>query len=219
MKTVVGVFAHPDDEALGPSGTIATLAKDYQVYLICVTSGEAAGRTKEEKLTIGEIRREELKNSAKELGVRDVYFLGYEDGELSNNKYHQLAGDIQKKIEELRPETLLTFEMRGVSGHIDHIMVSLVTTFVFCRYSFIKKVMYYCLSRTKSDMMSDYFIYFPRGYEREDVDEIVNVEGVWETKVRAMQCHQSQIGDVKRVLKDSEGLPKEEYFLTLHKDS
>ena len=56
MKTVVGVFAHPDDEALGPSGTIATLAKDYQVYLICVTSGEAAGRTKEEKLTMGESR-------------------------------------------------------------------------------------------------------------------------------------------------------------------
>ena len=218
MKTIVGIFAHPDDEALGPSGTLATLAKDNEVYLICVTSGEAAGKTKEEKLTIGEIRREELRKSAKILGIKDVFFLGYEDGELCNNKYHQLASDIQVKIEELRPDTLLTFEMRGVSGHIDHITVSMVTTFVYCRYSFIKKLMYYCTSRKKSDCMSDYFIYFPRGYEREEVDEVVDVSSVWNMKVEAMKCHESQMADVTRVLKDSEGIPQEEYFLLMQKD-
>lgn len=217
MKTIIGIFAHPDDEALGPAGTLATLAKENDVYLICVTSGEAAGKTPQEKLTIGEIRRNEIRNSAKVLGIKDIFFLGYEDGELDNNLYHRIASDIKKKVEELRPEILLTFEMRGVSGHLDHIAVSMITTYVFCQYSFLKKLMYYCLSRAKSELMGDYFIHFPHGFERNEVDEVIDVSSVWETKVKAMQCHTSQIHDVERVLKDSQGLPQEEYFLVMEK--
>ncbi len=217
MKTVIGIFAHPDDEALGPSGTLALLAQDHDVYLICVTSGEAAGRTHEEKLIIGEQRRNELLTSAKILGVKEVFFLGYEDGELKNNCYHQLADDISQKVEDLRPDTLMTFELRGVSGHTDHIAVAFITTFVFKRYSFLKKLMYYVTAKAKSEQRDDYFIYFPKGYEREEVDEIVNVEKVWETKVKAMHAHISQMKDVESVLKSSLKSPKEEYFLILEK--
>jgi LmbE family N-acetylglucosaminyl deacetylase len=213
MKTVLAVFAHPDDEALGPSGTLATLAKDHTVYLICVTSGEAAGKTPEEKLTIGEIRRNEVSKAAKILGIKEVFFLGYEDGTLCNGIYHKLAEDIKKRIEELRPEMLLTFEMRGVSGHIDHITVSMVTSFVFRQYSFIRKIMYYVTTKTESDKMDDYFIFFPDGYQRNEVDEVVDIASVWDQKVAAMRCHRSQINDVERVLRNKEGRPQEEYFL------
>lgn len=213
MKKVVGIFAHPDDEALGPSGTLATLAKDHEVYLICATSGEAAGRTNEEKLAIGKIRRNELLTSAKILGIKEVFFLGYEDGQLCNSLYHQLAEDISKKVEELRPETVITFEMRGVSGHIDHITTSMVTSFVFRKYSFIKKLMYYATSKRISEKNQEYFIFFPDGYERAEVDEVVDVSPVWETKVKAMHSHQSQIKDVEKVMRNSSDLPQEEYFL------
>ena len=97
MKRVVGIFAHPDDEALGPSGTLALLAKDHEVYLLCVTSGEAAGRTPEEKRVIGETRRKEVVDSARIIGIKEVFFLGYEDGCLCNSVYHQLAGEIGKR--------------------------------------------------------------------------------------------------------------------------
>lgn len=217
MRRIVGIFAHPDDEALGPSGTLATLAKENEVYLICVTPGEAAGQTAEEKKTIGAVRKDEMRHSAKILGIKEIFFLNYEDGKLCNELYHRLAHDLQMKIEELRPETLLTFEMRGVSGHIDHITVSLVTTFIFNKYSFIKKLMYYCISREKSDCMRDYFIYCPPGYTKDQVDEVVDVSQVWEIKLRAMKEHHSQKGDVERFLKDSTTLPKEEYFMLLEK--
>jgi len=217
MKKVVAIFAHPDDEALGPSGTLATLSNDHEVYIICVTSGEAAGKTKEEKLVIGQIRRDEVLKSAKILGVNEVYFLGYEDGELRNNIYHQLAEDIKKKIEEIRPDTLLTFELHGVSGHIDHIAVAFIASFIFRKYSFIKKLMYYVTSKDESDLMEDYFVYFPDGYKRNEVDEVFDVSGVWDIKLSAMNCHISQIHDVKRVIKNKKKYPKEEYFLTRKK--
>jgi LmbE family N-acetylglucosaminyl deacetylase len=217
MKTIVGIFAHPDDEALGPSGTLAKLALDNDVYLLCATCGEAAGQTAEEKHQIGETRKEELRQSAKILGIKDVFFLGFEDGELKNNSYHDLAKAMQDKLEELQPETILTFEQHGVSGHIDHITVSMVATFVFHKLAFIKKLMYYCVTRFESDLMGDYFIYFPQGYTPEEADEIVDVSSVWETKLQAMQAHKSQQKDVDHVLETLNHLPKEELFLVRHK--
>lgn len=217
MKTIVGIFAHPDDEALGPSGTLAKLALDNDVYLICATSGEAAGKTAEEKQQIGETRKSELRASAKILGVKEVFFLDFEDGELKNNNYHALADAVQAKLEELKPETIITFEPHGVSGHIDHISVSMVTTFVFRKLTFIKKLLYYCVTRYESDQMGDYFIYFPQGYTPDEVDEVIDVSSVWQTKLRAMQAHTSQQKDVDNVQETLKHLPHEELFFVLQK--
>jgi len=217
MKKVVAVFAHPDDEALGPAGTLAILAQDHEVYLICVTNGEAAGKTDEERIEISEIRRGEVRRSAKILGIKEVFFLGYRDGTLCNEIYHKLAQDIENKIEELRPAILLTFEIRGVSGHIDHITVAMVTSFIFRKSSFIKKIMYYVTNKYESDKMEGYFVYFPDGYTRRQVDEVIDVSPVWEQKLAAMHCHISQVGDVERVIKNKKGRPKQEFFLVRKK--
>lgn len=218
MKTVVGIFAHPDDEAMGPAGTLAIMAKDHPVYLICVTNGDAAGKTNTEKEAIGEVRKEELRNSAKVIGVKQVFFLEYRDGDLSNNLYHQLAAEIQKKLEELRPDTLITFEPNGVSGHIDHVAVSMVSSYLFCHLSFIKKLMYYCLEEKRAARLHDYFIYVPPGYKKSQIQTIVDIKDVWETKLAAMKCHASQMHDVETILSQTQDLPKEEYFLIKTKD-
>lgn len=217
MKTIVAIFAHPDDEAMGPAGTIAKLAKTHDVHIICVTNGDAAGKTPEEKEAIAEIRKEELRKSAKILGVKEIHFLEYHDGELCNNMYHKLAEQIQKKLEAMRPKVVVTFEHRGVSGHIDHIVVSFVTTFVTCRLSFVKKTMYYCLNKRRREQITDYFIYYPKGYEENEIDEVVDISEEWEQKVKAMYCHQSQMHDVERVHKQLSELPKIECFLVKEK--
>lgn len=216
-KTAVGIFAHPDDEALGPAGTIAKLARDHDVYIICVTNGDAAGKTNVEKEAIGEIRKEELRQSAKILGVKDIVFLEYRDGMLSNSMYRELADQIRETLELLRPETVVTFEHRGVSGHIDHIVVSFVTTFVTCKLSFVKKTMYYCLNKKRREQITDYFVYFPKGYSEEDIDEVVDIEDVWDLKVKAMYCHKSQMHDVEKIYNQLIVLPKKECFLVKKK--
>lgn len=212
-KTIVAVFAHPDDEAFGPSGTLAKLSKTNDVYLLCATRGEEGGNNKR----LGEIRAKELKESAKIIGIKRVYFLGYRDGTLSNSIYHKLAGKIEKKLKELRPHTVITFEQKGVSGHIDHITVSMVTTFVFKKLPFVKTLLYYCMRQDERRKIDDYFIYFPPGYKASEIDKTVNIKDVWETKVRAMNVHKSQVQDAKRILEILKTLPKEEYFLEIKK--
>ncbi|HKY69604.1 MAG TPA: PIG-L deacetylase family protein, partial [Gammaproteobacteria bacterium] len=128
MKRLVCVFAHPDDEAMGPGGTIAKLAQEAEVYLICATAGNA-GDSADSK-ALGKLRQEELRAAAKILGVKKVDFLGFDDGQLCNNLYHNLANKIEERVSDYQPETLLTFELNGVTGHLDHIAVSLATSFV-----------------------------------------------------------------------------------------
>ncbi len=131
MKPLLAVFAHPDDEAFGPSGKIALEAKKRDVYLICVTDGAMGINSGRSKKDLAIIRKKELKNSAKKLGVKKVFFLEYKDGSLSNSLYHKIAEKIEDIVKEIKADTLLTFEPRGVSGHLDHIAVSFITTFVF----------------------------------------------------------------------------------------
>lgn len=214
MKSIVCIFAHPDDEAFGPGGTIALLAKKYPIYIICVTNGDAEKNSTQDARDLSEVRREELLHSAKILGVKEVIFLGYKDGSLNNNLYHEIADNLIKHLKKLKPDTLLTFEPSGVSGHIDHIAVSMITSYVFKKLSFVKKLMYYCISEKHSGLEGEgYFVYFPPGYKKSQVDEVYDISSVWDNRVAAMKAHSSQKHDGDDILRILEQLPKEEYFL------
>lgn len=213
-RVVVAVFAHPDDEAFGPSGTIAKLSKTHDVYVLCATRGEA-GKSETVEKNLANVRSKELLKSAKILGVKKVFFLGFVDGMLSNSLYHALASKIESKLLLLRPQKVITLEPRGISGHIDHITVSFVTTYVFYRLPFIKELHYYCISEENRVNIDNYFIYFPPGYKKNEIDQVINIQKEWPTKVKAMMAHKSQVHDAKLILRRLEKLPKEEYFLVL----
>lgn len=214
-QVVVAIFAHPDDEAFGPGGTLAKLSQTEDVYLITVTGGQAGMCNLDvhgQKLE--EIRREELMNSAKILGIKKVYFLGFEDGTLSNNKYHEIASKIGKILKKLHPNILLTFEPKGVSGHIDHITVSMITTFLFKKNKSIKTLMYYCImEKRREKYLDDYFIYFPEGYPEKQIDHVVDTTDTINKKMEAIKTHASQMEDGLRVIKSLKRMPPKEYFL------
>lgn len=212
-KTVIAVFAHPDDEAFGPSGTLTILSRTYDVYLLCATRGEAGGNHP----GLAKIRSAELKKSAHIIGIKKVYFLGFIDGSLSNSLYHNLAKKIEYYLKKLKPEIVMTSEPRGVSGHIDHITVSMATSFACQKMPFVKTVLYYCLRYEDSLREKNYFIYFPPGYRKEEINKTVDISKVWDTKLKSMMAHQSQIKDAKRILKNRIFASKEEYFLVKEK--
>lgn len=215
-KTIVAIFAHPDDEAFGPSGTLAKFAKEgHDVYLLCATRGEAGENHLPEKngKNINEIREKELLCSAKILGIKKVFFLGFIDGTLSNNIYHKVADKIIEIIAPLKPEIIITEEYRGVSGHLDHIAISMISSYVFQKLTFVKKIMYHFVTKKYRQLMpSDYFIFIPPGYDDSEIDEVVDTTDVWETKIKAIQCHQSQLKDVSHTLNRLAQVPKKDYF-------
>ncbi len=205
---LVCIFAHPDDEAFGPSGTIATLSTRRDVTILCATNGNAV------------IREKELSTSARILGVKNVIFLNFKDGNLNNNSYHDLARSIQTHLEAIKPSTLLTFDLNGISGHLDHIAVSLVTTYVFRRLDFIRELYYFCeLESIVSTFRDSYFIYFPPGIRPEDADLAVDTRDVWDKKYAAMMAHESQRHDADMILNTISTLPKKEYFRILEKSN
>src|SRR3989344_7127556 len=220
MKSVVCIFAHPDDEAFGPGGTIAKLANTRDVYIICATKGGAGKhKGKDGKKNLGEIRANELRESAKVLGVKKVFFLGFHDGTLSNNLYHDIARKVESILKRLKPDTILTYEPRGISGHLDHIAMSLVSSYLFERLAFIKKLMQFCVLDTPERRKMKNFIYFPPGYKKSEVNFVSDVQAVWNKKIEAIMKHKSQIKDVERILGMYEKSPKVENFLLQKKKS
>ena len=211
---VVAVFAHPDDEAFGPGGSLAVLSKTHDVYIITVTGvevGKNSLASKDSKLA--DIRKKELLSSAKILGINKAYLLGFEDGTLSNNLYHEIASEMEKKLKKLNPVTVITYEQGGVSGHIDHIAVHFVTTYVVKNMTKKPELLYYFVPDTHSSLTPDYFIHYPPPQKAKIAEKIVPTHDVWETKKNAMLMHKSQAHDAKRIIEHTKDLPKEEYFL------
>jgi LmbE family N-acetylglucosaminyl deacetylase len=77
--------------------------------------------------------------------------------------------------------------------------------------------MYYVTRKEISDKMTDYFIYFPPGYNENEVDEIVDISKYWDQKIKAIRAHASQKKDADRLLKIIQKLPKKELFFVIKK--
>lgn len=218
-KKLLCIFAHPDDEAFGPGGTIAKYAHEgVEVHLLCATKGEAGylhenGKEGNQEKSIDEIREQELRDATSILGVKQIDFLGFIDGKLCNSLYHTVGKKIEEKIHEFEPQVILTFDKLGVSGHIDHMAMAMITTFVFNRSQAAKKLYYWCLPKRFTDGMPEYFIYFPEGYEDEYIPTIIHTEKYWDMRVEAMYKHKSQQHDIDMILDHFGKLPREEYFL------
>jgi N-acetylglucosamine malate deacetylase 2 len=208
MRKIAAVFAHPDDEAFGPGGTIYKLSQENEVKLFCVTNGDSFGNE-----ALGQVRKQELINSAKILGVSDVIFLGHKDGSLCNNNYHEVFNKLKSELDKFKPDTILTYDMNGVSGHLDHIAVAMIASFLYEKLKYVKKIMYFCNDIFHKKLIGKkYFVYFPEGIRKEEADEITDCQPFWKTKLAAMNCHQSQKKDLRMILLFFRKYLKEEYF-------
>ena len=125
VERALAVVAHPDDIDFGAAGTIASWVEEgIEVsYLLC-TNGDAGGFDPAvPRSEIAGIRQDEQRAAAKEVGVDDVRFLGYADGQLVPS--FELRRDISRVIRQVRPQRLLmqspeiNWERIGAS-HPDH---------------------------------------------------------------------------------------------------
>jgi LmbE family N-acetylglucosaminyl deacetylase len=132
VTRVLVVTAHPDDVDFGASGTVATLvAAGVSVTYCVVTDGDAGGFDPDvPRSQIPGIRRREQVSAAAAVGVDDVRFLGYKDGELTVT--HELRRDITRVIRQVQPERVMTMSPirnwdRIGASHPDHMAAAEAT--------------------------------------------------------------------------------------------
>jgi LmbE family N-acetylglucosaminyl deacetylase len=129
-KTVLAVFAHPDDESLACGGTLARLsAEGTRVVLMCATHGERgsqSGPARDDAL--GRSRAQEMRAAAAALGITDLILLDHPDGDLRWAHVSELHAEIVAMIRRHTPAAVLTFGEDGLYWHMDHVGVFERTT-------------------------------------------------------------------------------------------
>lgn len=118
------VFPHPDDEAFGVSGTIAThIANGTPVTYACLTLGEMGRNMGNPPFTnrenLPKIRKEELKEAARIIGIQDLRMMGFRDKTVEFEDEEKMTNLMSSLIEELNPSLIITF-YPGYSVHPDH---------------------------------------------------------------------------------------------------
>lgn len=130
---LLAVLAHPDDESLGNGGTLARYAQEgIGTYVVTATRGQRGrffdNSSRPDDDTVGQVREAELREAARELGVREVTLLDYVDGSLDRADPREAVAAIAAHIRRIRPQVVLTFDQYGAYGHPDHIAISQFTT-------------------------------------------------------------------------------------------
>ncbi len=230
---LLAILAHPDDESLGVGSTLAKYASEgVDTYLLCATKGERGwlGDEKEDPglVGLGKIREQELHNAAKILGIRQVFFLDYIDGDLDQAKPIEAIGKIASIIREIKPQVAFSFGPDGAYGHPDHIAISQYAS-AACLLAAdsmyhdpgelaphsVSKFYYFVFTR---DLVANYSKIF--GNIRMEVDgdvrsfaawedwiytTVIDGSAHWHTALKAVNCHKSQIG----IYGDLNSLPEE----------
>jgi LmbE family N-acetylglucosaminyl deacetylase len=127
------VLGHPDDESLGTGGILAKYASEgVKTYLVTATRGERGWFGPKEENPgleeLGRIRERELRGAAEVLGLQEVNFLDYVDGEYHLADPAESIGKIVGHIRRVRPDVVVTFDQNGLYGHPDHITINQHTT-------------------------------------------------------------------------------------------
>ncbi|MEO8555171.1 MAG: PIG-L family deacetylase [Actinomycetota bacterium] len=138
--TLLAFHAHPDDESLLTAGTMARAAAEgHRVIVVVATDGnegQAADRFVADG-HLGQLRMDELRESARALGVARVEHLGYADSGSGpqplpdppgRTRFFRVdaaeaAGHLADILREEAVDVLLTYDSNGGYGHRDHVKV------------------------------------------------------------------------------------------------
>ena len=187
------IFAHPDDAEYMCGGTIAAWAKEGTEVHYCVITDGSAGSNEpgvvREELAV--VREAEQRAAAEILGVKDLTFLGFVDGELEVNLETRRA--VTRVVRRVRPEVIVAPDPSRLwsgSGYINHWDHKQAGTLALCA------VMPDAPSRPQFPELLD------EGLEpfeipnlwlgSEAADTHIDITPTIDTKLAALAAHQSQ---------------------------
>jgi LmbE family N-acetylglucosaminyl deacetylase len=124
LGTILGVWAHPDDDIYLSAGLMAAAVSGGQrVVDVTATRGEG-GSMDEERWppeSMGDVRTNELLRSLDVLGVKEHHFLeGPVDIDMDTGLDQAAADQVRQIMDEVDPDTVFTFGPEGMTGHVAH---------------------------------------------------------------------------------------------------
>lgn len=206
-QSALVISAHPDDLDFGCSGTVALWrrAGSRVAYVIC-TNGDKG--TEDPDVTtegLSVIRQKEQRAAASIVGVDEVIFLGFADGELQNGA--PLRRALVEAIRRFRPEVILcqdpansTFENPYVS-HADHRAAGEAAFDAAYPAAGSRRFFPEMLSvGLKPHKVHEAFFFGTHA-----PNFWVDITPVMDIKISALLCHQSQVGhrdDLERFIRE-----------------
>ena len=123
MKTILGIWAHPDDEVFTSGGFMAeAVRRGDRVVCLHLTRGEAGlyFRQVYPAQALASVREQELAESLERLGVTEQRFLDLPDGGLPLVPWEDVVVRLHDELVDVNPDVILTFGSDGYTGHPDH---------------------------------------------------------------------------------------------------
>jgi N-acetylglucosamine malate deacetylase 2 len=194
-RHILVVFPHPDDEAFGSAGYIAMQTQSgVPVTYVCGTLGEM-GRNMgnpffANRETLPEIRKQELEEACRVMGIQDLRLLGLRDKTLEFEDEEMLADRIEEVIHEVNPSLVVTF-YPGYAVHPDHDAMGAAAIKAVERLPKDKQPKIYCKAFSKNCRE-----------ELGEPDVLIDVSPVQEIKLAAIQAHRSQTEGMVASLKE-----------------
>jgi LmbE family N-acetylglucosaminyl deacetylase len=194
---VLVVMAHPDDAEFGVGGTVARWAKEgrHVTYVILTDGNRGSSDPAMTAERLAQIRHAEQRAAALKLGVKDVFFLGYDDGSLQATM--DLRRQITRWIRRVKPDVVVAPDpTRRWTGqryinHPDHRAAGEATLDAIIPGSDTRLVFPELLEEgLEPHQVKEIYL---SGSNEADV--FVDITDSMDTKVAALREHKSQIGD------------------------
>jgi len=189
---VMVITPHPDDAEFGVAGTVAHWTSEGKdvIYVVCTNGDKGTNDPNVKPNELARIREKEQLAAAKLLGVREVIFLRHPDQSLEDTP--EFRKEIVRLLRMYKPETVVTADpYRRYIWHRDHRITGQVTLDAIFPYA------------------RDFHSYpdlLEEGLLPHEVKEVLlwgaqepnyhtDITTTFATKVAALHCHKSQIGD------------------------
>ena len=197
IDRVLVIVAHPDDVDFGAAGTVAVWTEaGIEVTYCLVTSGDAGGSDRSvSRADMVKLRQVEQTAAAKQVGVSELVWLGYPDGQVEATL--ELRRDLARVIRTVRPgRVLLPSPERNYTriggSHPDHRAVgsaALDAVYPDSRNPFAFPEL---LDDEQLEPWTVPQVWIPIG---PDVNHYVDITATFARKIAALTSHASQISD------------------------
>lgn len=213
-RRIACVFAHPDDDTYGVSGSLALHAgPGLEVTVIMTTSGEGgliADASLATRDNLGAVREEEDRASWRALELEPtVHFLRHPDGGVADVAPERLVARYLEILREARPDVVVTFGPEGVTGHADHVAVGAAADAAFAAARSagaegFHRLLHVSIPQSSMDRFNELLRergmdpidptqeFQPRGVPDDTIGVIVDCSSVYERKLEALRRHRTQ---------------------------